>query len=131
VLSLFPSSLFPVQADFGVALAVSDPSHAQVHTDFAALAVEVSEQLLLDVGLIFCGNVGVVGYGLFVDAELVLSSQLHLALLLYELGSGDLTYGAAELSVQLLGGVNITTNTANKLFHNFSSKYSCFLIFIF
>jgi hypothetical protein len=46
------------------------------------------------------------------------SSQLQLALLLHKLGSGDLAHGAGEISCQLLGGVNITTNTANKLFHN-------------
>jgi hypothetical protein len=49
----------------------------------------------------------------------MLSSQLHLTLLLHKLGSGDLTYGALEISGQLLGGMNVTTNTANKLFHNF------------
>jgi hypothetical protein len=48
----------------------------------------------------------------------VLSSQLHLALLLNELGSGDLANGAAELGVQLFGGVNVTTNGTNKLLHN-------------
>jgi hypothetical protein len=47
------------------------------------------------------------------------SGQLLLALLLHELGSGDLTNGAAELGIQLLGGVNVTTNTANKLLHNY------------
>jgi hypothetical protein len=62
----------------------------------------------------------------------VLSSQLHLALLLHELGSGDLTYGAAELSVQLLGGVNVTTYRTYKLFHNFFLQifYFSFLIFL-
>jgi hypothetical protein len=46
------------------------------------------------------------------------SSQLLLALLLHELGSGDLANGAAEIGIQLLGGVNITTNRTYKLFHN-------------
>jgi hypothetical protein len=49
----------------------------------------------------------------------VLSSQLHFALLLHKLGSGDLANGALEISGQLLGGVNVTTNTANKLLHNY------------
>jgi hypothetical protein len=49
----------------------------------------------------------------------MLSSQLHLALLLHELGSGDLTNGALEIGGQLFGGMDITTNTANKLLHNF------------
>jgi hypothetical protein len=48
----------------------------------------------------------------------MLSSQLHLALLLDKLGSGNAAHGAAEILCQLLGGVNITTNTANKLLHN-------------
>jgi hypothetical protein len=47
------------------------------------------------------------------------SGQLLLALLLHKLGSGDLADGAAEISSQFLGGVNVTTNRAYKLFHNF------------
>jgi hypothetical protein len=47
------------------------------------------------------------------------SGQLLLALLLHELGSGDIALGAAEIRSQLLGGMDVTTNTANKLFHNF------------
>jgi hypothetical protein len=97
---------------------VCDASHAQIHTDLAALTLEVSHQLIEDILLVFLGNVGVVLNGLCVNAVLMNSSQLLLALLLYELGSGNLTNGAAELSVQLLGSVNITTNRTYKLFHN-------------
>jgi len=49
VLSLFKSCLLPVQANFGIALAVSNTGHAQVHTNLGALALEVGHQLLEDV----------------------------------------------------------------------------------
>ena len=101
------SCLLPVQADLGVTLAVSDAGHAQVHTDFGALALEVGHQLLEDVLLILSGDVGVVLDGLSVDTVLVNSSQLLFALLLYELGSGNLTYGAGEIGSQLFSGASV------------------------
>ena len=118
VLSLFPGSLFPVQADLGVALAVGNAGHAQVHADLGALALEVGHQLLEDVLLVGIGDVGVVLDGLGVDAVLVLSGQLALFHDL-ELGTGDLAQGALEISGHLIGFVNITTNGADKLLHKY------------
>ena len=86
VLSLFVGSLLPVQADFGIAFPVSDASHAQVHTDLGAFALEVGHQLLEDVLLVFLGDVGIALNGLCVNAVLMDSGQLLLALLLNELG---------------------------------------------
>ena len=117
VLSFFVSSLFPVQADFGIALAVGDAGHAQVHTHFCTLAVEVGHQLLEDELLVFFRNVGVVLDGLSVNAVLVLSGQLaffhHL-----ELGAGNLTNGADKTLGHNFCFMNITANGANKLLHN-------------
>jgi hypothetical protein len=53
----------------------------------------------------------------------MLCSQLQLALLLHELGSGNLANGAAEISGQLFSGMDVTTNGTNKLLHNISSKF--------
>ena len=56
-------------------------------------------------------------YGVY--AQTVNSGQLLLTLLLHELGSGNLTYGALEIGGQLIGSVNVTTNRAYKLFHKY------------
>lgn len=42
------SSLFPVQNDFGIALAVSNTRHGQIHANLGALALEVLVQILND-----------------------------------------------------------------------------------
>ena len=114
VLGFLVGGLLPVQADLGIALAVRNARHAQVHTDLAALAVEVGHELIEDVLLILLGDVGVVLHGLCVDAELVLSSQLQLALDLFKriLGVAD---GALDGSLGTL--INITANLADPLFH--------------
>src|SRR5699024_9291398 len=41
MLGLFIGSLLPVQADFGVALAMGHTGHSQVHANLGALALEV------------------------------------------------------------------------------------------
>jgi hypothetical protein len=48
----------------------------------------------------------------------MLSSQLHLALLLDKLGSGNAAHGAAEILGQLIGGMDVATNRTYKLLHN-------------
>ena len=80
----------PVQADLGIALAVGDAGHAEVHADLGALADEVGLELLHDVLRVLLGDVVQLG----AHAEDVLSGQLDLALDLGELGAGDLADGA-------------------------------------
>jgi len=106
VLGLLPGGLLPVQADLGIALAVGDASHGQVHADLGALAVEVHAQTLEDL----------LGSALS-DADDVLSSPGHLAFLLLELGGRSLALGA-ELG-RGVALMNITTYAANPLSHNF------------
>ena len=48
MLGFFKGSLFPVQADFGIALTVRYARHGQVHTHLGALAGEVSAQTFDD-----------------------------------------------------------------------------------
>ena len=48
VLRLFEGGLFPVQTNLGIALAMRDASHAQVHAHLGALAVEIGLQLIED-----------------------------------------------------------------------------------
>ena len=116
MLGFLISGLLPVEADLGIALTVSDPGHAQIHTHLAALAVEVGHELIEDVLLILLGDVGVVLHGLCIDAELVLSSQLQLALDLFKriLGVAD---GALDGSLGTL--INITANLADPLLHSY------------
>ena len=90
VLGLFVGGLLPVQADLGIALAMGDPGHAEIHAHLGALAGEVGLQLLQDVLLVFLGDVVQLG----AHAEDVLSGQLDLALDLGELGAGNLANGA-------------------------------------
>jgi hypothetical protein len=118
MLSLFVSSLLPVQADLGIALAVSNAGHAQIHTDLAALAVEVGQQLIQDELLVLLGDVGVVLNGGFINAELVLSGQLG-GVHYLELGAGNLAQGALEIGGHLVSFVDVTANGANKLFHKY------------
>ncbi len=84
VLRLFVSGLFPVQADLGVALAVRDASHAQVHSDLGALAVEIGLQLIEDVLLVLGGDVGVVLDGLGVEPIFMLGGERLLTFELLE-----------------------------------------------
>ena len=106
VLGLLPGGLLPVEAYLGIALAVGDAGHGQVHADLGALAVEIHAQALEDL----------LGSALG-DADNVLSGPSHLAFLLLELGSGGLALGA-ELG-RGVALVNITTYAADPLCHDF------------
>ena len=116
MLCLFPSCLLQVETDLGIAFAISDACHAEVHTNFGALAVEVSHKLLADVFLIFSADVGIVLYGLCVNTILVLSCKLELAFLLNKLLCRNLAYRALLRSSFSL--VNITAYRTYKLCHN-------------
>ena len=116
VLRLFIGGLLPVQADLGIALAVRDARHAEVHTDFAALAVEVGHQLVKDILLVLFGDVRVVLHGLAVNAELVLGSELELTLDLFEHVALGVAHGALRRSLGAF--IDITANLAKPLFHN-------------
>ena len=109
MLGLLVGSLLPVQADLGIALAMSDASHGQVHTDLGALALKVGAQV---------GN-DVLGDALHLgDAHDVLGSPLELALLLLqEARAGNAALGALEILGQLVAVelFHITANGANKL----------------
>ena len=115
VLGLLIGGLLPVQADLRIALTVSDPSHAEIHTHLAALAVEVGHQLIENILLVLFGDIGVVLHGIGIDAKLVLGSQLDLALHLVEcvLCVAD---GAFHRRFRTL--IDITANLADPLLHN-------------
>src|SRR5699024_7397308 len=116
--------LLPVQANLGIALAVGNAGHAQIHADLGALAVEVGHQLLEDVLLVLLADVGVILHSLGIDTVLVLSSQLHLALHLIELGTGGLA-DRAELR-GILPFVDITADRANPLLHSYFLLFNKF-----
>ena len=103
-------------------------SHAQVHTHFAALAVEVGHQLLKDELLVLFADVGVVLNGLCVNAVLVLSGQLTLFQNL-ELGTGNLTNGANETFGHYFCFMDITANGANKFLHNLILQINIMIVF--
>ena len=109
VLGLLVGSLLPVQADLGIALAMSDASHGQVHTDLRALALKVGAQVGNDV-LRDTLHLG--------DAHDVLGGPLELALLLLqETRTGNAALGALKILGQLVAVelFHITANGANKL----------------
>ena len=116
VLGLLQAGLLPVQADLGIALAVRNARHAEVHADFAALAVEVGHQLVKDILLVLFGDVRVVLHGLAVNAELVLGSELELTLDLFEHIALGVAHGALRRSLGAF--IDITANLAKPLFHN-------------
>ena len=109
VLGFLKGGLFPVQANFGIALAVGDAGHAEIHADFGALAGEVGLQLLQDVLLVFLGDVVQLG----THAEDVLSGQLDLALDLGELGAGNAADRALEIGGHLVAFIDVAANGAN------------------
>ena len=74
VLGLLKGIALPCLGDLGVTLAVSNAAHSQIHTDLAALAVEVLAQTLLDL----LGNI-------LGDADNMLG-HIGVILLLNELG---------------------------------------------
>ena len=98
--------------------------HAEVHADFAALAVEVGHQLLEDILLVLFGDVGVVLHGLAVNAELVLGSELELTLDLFEHVALGMTDGAFRRGS--FAFVDVTADLANKFLHD---KFLHFIIF--
>ena len=104
VLGLFVSSLLPVQADLGIALAMGHAGHGQVHAHLSALALEVLPQALQDLFGSALGN-----------AHHMLGSPGHIAGLLHKLLSG----GTADRA--LLRGslalVHIAANSTYELFH--------------
>ena len=116
MLSLFKGSLLPVQADFGIALAMGNACHTKVHAHLRALALEIRHQLLKNVLLILFADVSVVLHGFSINAVLMLGSQLCSLGHLFELGSGN----TADRALLGRGGTlgNITTNCANPFFHN-------------
>ena len=116
MLSLFVSCLLPVQTDFRIALTMCDASHAQIHTNLRALAVEVCLQLLQDVFLILSGYIVVVCNGLLIYAILMLSCQLQFAFYSLEHLSRCLTYRALLRSS--VAFINVTTYSTYKLSHN-------------
>ena len=104
VLGLLIGGLLPVQADLGIALAVSHAGHGQVHADLGALALEVLTQALDDLLGSALGH-----------AHHVLGSPGAVAALEDELLLGGLADGA-----EVGGGVtlmHVTTDGANPLFH--------------
>ena len=94
MLSLFEGGLFPVQANLGIALAVCDASHAQVHAHLGALAVEIGLQLIEDELLVLVGDGLVVLHGFGVDAIFVLSGERLLTFELLERACRSVAYGA-------------------------------------
>ena len=106
VLSLFVSSLLPVQADLRIALAVCNARHRQVHANLGALALEVCAQILHNVfrsALRYADN--------------MLSRPGLLAGLLLELLSRSMADRA--LSRSRFAFINITTYGTNELLHDF------------
>ena len=100
----FVSSFLPVQADFRIAFAMCNACHCQVHTDLAALAIEVSAQIVDDIlrnTLCYADN--------------MLRSPGHFFGLLNKLGSGSAADGTFLRSG--FAFMNITTDAANKFFH--------------
>ena len=87
VLGLLQRGLLPVQADLGIALAVGDAGHGQIHADLGALALEVGAQALDDLLLDLGGDIRA---ELLADADDVLGGPAHLSLLFFELAAGDL-----------------------------------------
>ena len=80
VLRLLKAALFPVQTNLGIALAMRDAGHAQVHAHLGALAVEIGLQLIEDELLVLVGDGLVVLHGFGVDAIFVLSGERLLTL---------------------------------------------------
>ena len=107
VLCLLIGGLFPVQADFGIALPVSHTGHGQIHTHFGALALKVGAQAFLDL----LGNIGS-------DANYVFGSPGAGVFHLLELFTGDLALGADETGGDRISFQNITTDGTYEFCHN-------------
>jgi hypothetical protein len=109
VFGFLKGGLLPVHADLGIALAVGDTSHRQIHTHLGALTIEVGAQIHHDILGRAPGN-----------AQNVLGSPGSLAGLLVELGTGRAALWALfRCGITL---VDITANGADKLFHDLNSS---------
>ena len=113
MLSLLQAGLLPVQADLGIALAVRDTGHRQIHTDLGALALEVGAQTVDDLLLNLLGHIRAEGLA---HAHNVLGSPRLLFLLLDELIAGDVAHGTLGRGIGTL--VNVTADRADPLLHN-------------
>ena len=112
VLGLLQAGLLPIQADLGIALAVSYTGHSQVHTHLTALALKVGAQTVDDLLAHFLGDI--VAEGLAYAYHMLGSPGLIL-LLLDKLIRTHMAHGA-------LGGrgvtlVNITANRTYPFLH--------------
>ena len=107
MLSLFISSLLPVQADLRIALSVSNSCHCKIHTNFRALAGEIGSQIFHDIFACALSN----SYN-------VLGSPFHRSGLSSELLSGS----AADRALLRcsISFINITTYLTYE-FHSFVS----------
>ena len=104
VVSFFVSIALVGLGDLGVALTLCHASHSQIHTDLAALALEVSAQTINDL----------LRHALcLADANNVLGN-IGVAGLLHKSGSGSLANGALSGDLTLS---DITTNGANVFLH--------------
>ena len=111
VAGLFPSCGLVVGADLGIALAVGDAGHGQVHASLGALAVVLALEEVLEL----CGDLGEGA-----DADDVLGCPGHLALVLNlfdELGARDLAQRADKIGGQLVAVVllDVTAHGADEL----------------
>ena len=107
VLSLLKSVALVSLCDFRITFTVSLAAHSEVHADFRALAREVLAETLDDARINVLGN-----------ADMMLIGKRQILALLDELGCRSMADRA--LSRSCFAFVNITSNRANKLFHNVS-----------
>ena len=114
VLGFFQTCLLPVQADLGIALTMSHTGHGQIHTHLGALALEVGAQTVDDLLADFLGHVVAEHLA---DAYHMLGSPRLLLGLQGELLTGNMAHRA--LSGGNITFMNITTNRADPLLHNF------------
>ena len=110
VLGFFPSRLFPIQTDFGIAFTMGNPRHSQVHTHFRALSVEVGPEVF---HYIFGSALR--------NAYNVFGSPAHSFFLFNELFLGSLALGA--LCGSFVTFINIAAYAAYKFCHNINPPY--------
>ena len=112
MLRLLKAGLLPVQADFGITLAVRNARHCKVHADLGALALEVGSQAVDDLLAHLFGHIRA---ELLADADDMLRRPAHIFLLLNKLRAGNVALGAKLGGILSL--VNVTANRANPFFH--------------
>ena len=103
VLCFLISCLFPVQTDLGIALAMSNSCHCQVHTNLHALAVEVGAEIFHNI----------FGSTLCYANDMLSSPSLFAGLFLYHIlaANGALCRG-------IVAFINITANGTYVFCHN-------------